>query len=152
MEYKKIKSQNLSIEELREIWCTEYCKPENPIYTFDKVLVKFYEDMFDHAFFESANWKHKDKSILSLNRCSKMLWIKTTLEDPEANLKQGYDKKTKTYSDDRRVALVKGNYIVIIRFVRKKEAKFITAFDIDDDETLRIFNGGPEWAGQKKWL
>jgi hypothetical protein len=108
--------------------------------------------MFDHAFFESDNWKYKDNSLLSLNRCSKMLWIKATLEDQEANLKQGYDKKTKTYSDDRRVALVKGNYIVIIRFVRKKEAKFVTAFDIDDDQTLRIFTDGPDWTGQKKWL
>lgn len=152
MEYKKLKSQNLTIEELREIWRIEYCFPVDPVYTFDGVLVKFFEDMFDHAFFESDNWKYKDKSLLSLNRCSKMLWIKATLRDPEAKLKQGYDKKTKTYSDDRRVALVKGNYVVIIRFVRNKEAKFITAFDIDSDEILGKFIDGPEWTGQKKWL
>ncbi len=152
MEYKKIKSQNFSEDDLRELWRTEYCLLENPIYTFDRVLVKFYEDMFDHAFFESDNWQQKDKSILSLNRCSKMLWIKATLQDPDALLKQGYDKKTKSYSDDRRVALVKGNYVVVIRFTRKKEAKFVTAFEIDVEENLSLFTEGPDWSGNDKWL
>lgn len=152
MNYKKIKSQLLSETQLREIWRTEYCQIETPIFTFDNVLVKFYEDMFDHAFFESDNWQQNDKSILSLNRCSKMLWIKATLQDPEAQLKQGYDKNTKSYSDDRRVALVKGKYVVIIRFTRIKEAKFVTAFEIDDNENLKSFMTGPDWSGKDKWL
>lgn len=152
MEYRRIKSQSLSEIELRELWRTAYCLPENPIYTFDKVLVKFYEDMFDHAFFESDNWQQKDKSILSLNRCSKMFWIKATLQDPDALLKQGYDKKTKSYSDDRRVALVKGNYVVVIRFIRKKEAKFVTAFEIDLEKNLNLFTNSPDWSGKDKWL
>jgi len=42
--------------------------------------------MFDHAFFESANRKAKDKSVLSLNRCEKMMWVKDTLNDSLAIL------------------------------------------------------------------
>lgn len=42
MAYKKIKPQNFTEEELREIWKTEYCNA--PIVTFDGVSVKFYED------------------------------------------------------------------------------------------------------------
>ena len=152
MTYKKIKSELLSEEQLREIWRTEYCQTGTQIFTFDGVLVKFYEDMFDHAFFESESWHKKDKSILSLNRCSKMLWIKDSLQDPDAVLKQGYDNKTKSYFDNRRVALVKGKYVVIIRFVKTKEAKFVTAYEIDNDENLEMFMNGPEWSGRDTWL
>lgn len=66
MFYRKVKAFKFSENELRNIWREEYCGQD--IYTFDKVLVKFYEDMFDHVFFESAHRKAKDKSILSLNR------------------------------------------------------------------------------------
>ena len=61
-------------EKMRELWHEEYCKEDIEI--FDGVMVRFYEDMFDHCFFESKNRKAKDKSILSLNRLEKMIWIK----------------------------------------------------------------------------
>jgi len=81
-----------------------------------------------------------------------MLWIKATLLDPAALLKQGYDKKTKSYSDNRRVALVKGNYVVVIRFIKKRVAKFVTAFEISEEESLGLFIDGPDWLGKDKWL
>ncbi|MEX0812540.1 MAG: hypothetical protein WD048_10025 [Chitinophagales bacterium] len=137
--------------ELRLLWKDVYCNREKPIKTFDGITVKFYEDMFDHAFYESENWKEGDKSILSLNRCEKMLWIKDTLEDNEAKLKQGFDNKTKTYINNRRVALVKNNYVVIIRFTKVRVAKFVTAFQIDNDKNLEKFLNGPDWNGDK-WL
>jgi hypothetical protein len=52
--------------------------------------------MLNHCFFESAAWKEKDKSILSLNRFEKRLWIKATLGDASALMKQGWDKKKKS--------------------------------------------------------
>ena len=64
MAYKKIKPQYFTEEELREIWKTEYCNA--PIVTFDGISVKFYEDKFDHLFYESESRKLKDKYILSL--------------------------------------------------------------------------------------
>lgn len=138
MAYKKIKPHLIPVEErevkMRELWCDEYCKED--IETFDGVLVRFYEDMFDHIFYESANRVAKDKSILSLNRLEKMLWIKETLQDADAILKKGWDTKNKKYFKNRRVAIVKGNYVVIIRFTGVLKAKLVTAYEKNDMEKI----------------
>ncbi|MGB4848038.1 MAG: hypothetical protein WBP41_08985 [Saprospiraceae bacterium] len=144
MAYKKIKSYKLSEDQLREIWDENYCK--HRIITFDGIEVSFYPEMFDHAFFESAAHKSKDKSILSHNRCEKMLWIKDVLEDPEAILKQGWDNELKSHDSSRRVAVVKGNYIVIIKIYRQGRARFITAFEMFDDGNLEKLLAGPDWV------
>ncbi|MBK5210616.1 MAG: hypothetical protein JJE44_14110 [Flavobacteriaceae bacterium] len=134
MAYKKLKPHLIPVAvreiEMRKIWKDEYCNM--PIETFDGVLVRFYEDMFDHCFFESANRKAKDKSILSLNRLEKMLWIKSVLKDKNAVLKKGWDNVEKTYFKDRRVAIVKDNYVVIIRFTGILKAKLVTAYEKND--------------------
>lgn len=144
--YKIIKPQNYSEIELREIWKNEYCDNAKPIFTFDHIRVKFFEDMFDHAFFESANRRQKDKSILSLNRLEKIYWIKDTLQDNSALIKKGWDKAKKKYVNDRRVALVKGNYVVIIRLTGEKTAKFMTAYEIQEKYNIdKIFNS-PDWC------
>ncbi len=138
MAYKKIKPHKIPEaereEKMRELWAEEYCKSD--LETFDGVMVRFYEDMFDHCFYESANRKEKDKSILSLNRLEKILWIKDTLEDADAILKKGWDTKNKEYFTNRRVAIVKGNYVVIIRFTGVLKAKFITAYEKNDIKNI----------------
>jgi hypothetical protein len=146
MEYRKLKSHKMSEIELRQLWKEEYCDPEKPVITFDGIIVKFYPEMFDHAFFESDNRIAKDKSILSLNRCEKMLWIKVTLQDPTAALKQGWISKTKSYDNSRRVALVKDNYVVIITIYTKGKARFISAYQIDDEDNLKKLLNGPDWT------
>jgi hypothetical protein len=132
--YKKIKAHIIPENELRRIWREEYCVKE--IITFDNVHVKFYEDMFDHVFYESANRIKKDKSILSYNRLEKIYWIKEVLLDKDAILKKGWDNENKEYFRDRRVAIVKGNYIVVIRFTGLLKAKFVTAFEKNDIENI----------------
>ena len=127
MTYKKIKAYDFPEDELRKIWRQEYCEQE--IHTFDSVLVKFYEDMFDHVFYESVDRRRGDKSVLSLNRLEKIYWIKDTLQDPEAILKKGWDSKRKEYFSNRRVAIVKGNYVVVIVFVGMLKANFVTAYE-----------------------
>lgn len=130
MAYKKIKPYLLTEAELRKMWEDEYCQSE--IETFDGVMVKFYADMFDHIFYESFDRIEKDKSILSLNRLEKMLWIKDVLQDGSAILKKGWNAKEKEYYKDRRVAIVKGNYVVVIRFTAKLKAKLVTAYEKED--------------------
>lgn len=151
MIYKKIKIQNIPTEvlegEMRQIWKDEYC--QMPIQTFDNILVHFYEDMFDHCFFESSNRKEKDKSILSLNRLEKILWIKDTLQDETAILKKGWDTANKIYFDDRRIAIVKGNYVVIIRFTAILKAKFVTAYEKNDIENIL---DGPNFEKSEKYF
>lgn len=152
MGYKRIQAQKMSEDELRDLWKITYCDSDDPIHTFDGVLVKFNVYMFDHAFYESENWEAKDKSILSLNRCSKMLWIKDVLQDETAILKAGWNNKSKSYDDGRRVALVKGNYVVIIRFVDKRIAVFVTAFEFLNGYSLNKFLRSPDWTGHDEWL
>ena len=130
MAYKKIKAHEMQEAELRAIWEEEYCK--EPIITFDNVVVRCYADQFDHLFFESADRRLKDKTILSYNRLEKIYWIKEALQDPDAVLKKGWDNDRKEYFKDRRVAIVKGNYVVIIRFTGKLKAKITTAYEKDD--------------------
>lgn len=143
MGYKKIKSFEFSESELREIWLVEYCNA--PILTFDGIKVRFYPLMFNHCFYESANRKAKDKSVLSLNRLEKIYWIKETLQDVNAILKQGWDKDNKLHSRNKRVAVVKGNYIVDIRIYREGLANFVTAFQVDDNKNLNLILNGPDW-------
>ncbi len=152
MAYKKIKSYNLSEAELRQLWADEYCDKENPIYTFDHVLVTFYSSMFDHIFYESANRRMRDKSVLSYNRLEKMLWIKEVLADPDAILKQGWDRDNKKYFDDRRVAMVKNNYVVIIRFTGVLKATLVTAYEMHDDENINKILESPDWVKVDKFF
>ena len=130
-------------KELRDIWRIEYCEQE--VRTFDQIRVQFYESMFDHCFYESANRKAKDKSILSLNRLEKIYWIKDALMDPEAELKIGWDSKSKSYNKSRRVTLVKGNYVVVILLFGEKKARFITAYEVNEDENLEKIKNSPSY-------
>ena len=143
MAYKKIKPQNFTEEELREIWKTEYCNA--PIVTFDRVSVKFYEDKFNHLFYESENRKLKDKSILSYNRLEKIYWIKEALQDPDAILKVGWDAKNKTYDGSRRITVVKDNYIVVIIIFSPTKARFVTAYEVDAEENLEKIMNSPDY-------
>jgi hypothetical protein len=151
MEYKKIKPYKMSEDELRQLWADEYCDVTKPIYTFDDILVKFYESMFDHSFYESSDRKARDKSILSFNRLEKILWIKATLQDPEAVLKKGWDRDNKTYDNARRVAFIKNNYVVIIRFTGALRATFVTAYELHDDENIKKIKNSPEWDREDKY-
>jgi hypothetical protein len=151
MVYKKLKPHKMDVAtreaQLRKIWKDEYCDKEKPIHTHDGILVSFYEDMFDHCFFESYNWIKKDKSILSLNRLEKMLWIKYTLADQTSLMKQGWDKGKKKYVNNRRVNFVKNGYIVVISINKAlTKARFITAFEFQNDEKKEEVKNSPDWV------
>ena len=143
MKYQKIRPHEMTEEEMRRLWDITYCV--KPIKTFDDIAVKFYSDMFDHAFYESINHKKKDKSALSYARLEKMGWIKDVLQDPTAQLVQGYDKKTKNYQVNSRVAIVKENYVVVIWMKNSKEAKFVTAYVADN--SIEKIKQSPKWEG-----
>jgi len=143
MVYKKIKPYQMTEPQLRQLWFDEYCDSVINIKTFDNVEVKFYPSDFDHVFYESYNRRAKDKSIISFNRLEKIYWIKDVLEDNQAILKQGWDKVIKSYDNDRRVALVKGNYIVVIRFTGFEKARFVTAYEMQENEDKVL--SSPDW-------
>lgn len=109
-----------------------YCK--EPIATFDGIPVRFRKRDFHHAFFESVRGGHDN--LFSTKRAERIDWIKKTLQDPNADRYQGWDKKNKKYDKSRRVTVVMGNYIVVIVVRQNKRTgdqtgHFITAYVAD---------------------
>lgn len=51
--YKLIVARDHTEQYFRDMWSAAYCKQE--IYTFDGIRVYFYDDNFDHAFYESTD-------------------------------------------------------------------------------------------------
>ena len=123
---------------------TKYCR--GPVETFDGVRVWFRSDKFDHDFFESSQ-RNGVKDRFSIVRAQRMNWIEATLKDPLAVLKQGWIKSEKRYDAMRRVAIVRGNYIVVIALhVRNfQKANFVTAYMADTPRTLSQIQGAPLW-------
>ena len=132
--------------EWRDLWDAAYCR--QCIVTFDGIRVHFYNDNFDHAFFESSDRrrgvnKAKKKDILSMRRLSRFYWIKDVLRDPDAELHVGYDSSTKSFTKSKRVAIVRNDYVVVIQLYSENEAKFITAFV--DDQSIDKIKKSPLW-------
>jgi len=119
-----------------------YCR--KCIYTFDNIRVFFPEHSFWHAFYVSGSRRRKDKSIFSKKRAERMPWIKTVLMDNSAELYVGWNNKKKCRDFNRRVAVVRENYVVIIQLKNEKNAIFITAF-VGDQQTIDKIRSGPEW-------
>lgn len=118
-----------------------YCA--GPIPTFDGIMVRFDKRDFLHLFFESRRGEKKNE--FSVRRAERIDWIKAALQDPAAELLQGYDKETKTYGPTRRVCVVSGNYVVIIVLTGIKTADIVTAYVIDDPDVLAKLRGSPKW-------
>lgn len=119
-----------------------YCSA--PIQTFDGIMVRFDKRDFLHLFFESTK-RDGNKDSFSTRRAERIDWIKAALQDPAAELYQGYDNRTRTSMPDRRVCVVSGDYVVIIDVLDEKKAKIITAFIVDDPEVLQSIKSGPKW-------
>lgn len=133
-----------SIEEYKDHFVNKYCK--DPIETFDYFTVKFYEDMFEHAFFESSN-RRGSKDIFSSQRAERIDWIENVLKDKEAEIYMGYDSKNKRNDWNRRVTIInEDNYVVVIQIIKDNRAKFVTAYVADRPNTAKSIRQGPKWT------
>lgn len=133
-----------SEEEYRTHYINNYCR--TPILTFDGIRIFFDRNRFGHAFFESTN-RDGRKNLFSSIRASRMNWIKTTLLSKEASLFQGWDKKTKAYNLNSRVAVVIDNFVVVIRLSLNRndvlKGKFITCYEADN--SISKIKESPMW-------
>ena len=118
-----------------------YCS--GAIVTFDGIPVRFKKKDFDHAFYEST--LSKDDAF-SRKRAQRIDWIKAALEDPKSERYLGWDNKRKRYDRRRRVALVTGDYVVVIGISSKGNGRFITAFVADSGRTVQMIRQNPKWA------
>jgi len=82
-----------TIEEYKSYFVDKYCKKE--LMTFDGISVKFYEDQFEHAFYESSDKKKKNKDVFSIDRATRIDWIEYVLKNPKAQLCLGWDRDKK---------------------------------------------------------
>ena len=117
-------------------------------------MVKFFAVRFDHAFYESSTRNYKDrpkeggyKDCISTKRLDSILWLKYVLSDPISELYVGFDKGKKSYDNSSRVAVVKGDYAVIIRLINNKNARFITAYVADN--SIEKIKKSPKWEIKK---
>jgi hypothetical protein len=133
-------------DEYRSHYERVYC--EGPIPTFDGIAVRFRKDRFDHCFYESTH-RNQLKDAFSAQRAERIDWIKAALQDSNAELRIGWDAKKKRYDRSHRVALVVGDYVVVIRLSGNQTAQFVTAYVADSPATLAKIKGSPKWVPQK---
>ncbi len=139
MEYPAL-LKGKSAAEYRSAFENNYCR--GPLQTFDGIKVRFRRKNFNHCFFKSVNTKD---DTFSVRRAERLLWIKSVLQDPDAELRVGWDNRKKMPAINRRVAIVKHDYVVIIQITGEKKADFITAF-IADDRALKMIRTNPLWT------
>ena len=133
--------------EYYEHFVEKYCKVEK--YTCENIRVKFYEDQFYHAFYESKDRKKRDKSVFSIERAERMDWIEQVLMNKNVEKYVGWDRDKKRYNYNRRVSIItKENYVVILNIINKKEAKFITAYVASKTNAIKI-RKAPIWDENK---
>lgn len=136
-------------EDYRQHFIEKYCSRK--IYTFSNIRVKFYEDQFEHSFYESQNRKKRDKSIFSIERAQRMDWIEEVLLNKEAEILVGWDRDKKKYNNNRRVSIISPeNYVVILNIIKEKEAKFITAYVASKTNAKKI-RSAPVWKNKKDY-
>lgn len=134
-----------SEKECRQYFEEKYCQED--LLTFDNILVRFYPEKFNDAFFESQNKKKRDKSVFSFKRAERIDWIEYVLKDPLTELYFGWDRDKKKINRDRRVAIISPeNYVVIVNMLNKKNARFITAYLADSPNTAKNIRNSPKWS------
>lgn len=120
----------------------QYCN--TTVVTFDGVTVRFFPEMFDHAFYRDSSPTAKDKANFDLNRAQRMDWIKAVLEDSRLELYQRGMPNSKV----RRIALEPSTpYAVIIQIDSRNahRARFITAYVVDSPSALTKMRSNPRW-------
>ena len=123
----------------------EYCR--KGVVTFDGIRVYFRKSRFSHAFYESSN-RDGRKDKFSKIRAQRMGWIRAMLENADSDLFQGWDNKRKRYDPGRRVCVVYGDFVVILRIRLKKNgtltAEFITCYQADN--SIGKIRNSPKWT------
>jgi len=135
--------------EYKQYFEKHYCRAK--IITFDNIRVYFSPSKFGHVFYESTNRDGK-KDAFSIHRAKRIDWIKATLENPHAELYQGWNKKDKVIEPNRRVSVVYEEFVVVIDVKfdeqdRPIKAEFITAYVADN--SINSIRKSPKWDKRK---
>ena len=133
--------------EYRAHFVSAYC--HGPVVTSDGIRVTFRKRDFDHCMYESSPMLGRKVSFSRI-RAERIDWIRATLENPAAELYQGWDRQKRRVDPTRRVAVVYEDFVVVIG-VRKLEdcsfrAYFVTAYKAETN--IHRIKSKPRW---KPW-
>jgi hypothetical protein len=113
----------------------DYVNVAGGIKTFDGIMVQFFPEMFDHAFFESSDRRNPTKDVFCTERAKRIDWIRFALESESAEIFETIHES----GNMRRLTLMAGNYLVVIQLDHRvaKRARFITAYIHDHPDQVR---------------
>jgi len=125
----------------REHYKRHYCRGH--IVSFDGIRIYFQQQRFEHAFYEGYG-----KGRFAPARAQRLDWVKTTLEHPDADLYQGWDKKRSVYVPERRVSVVYEDFVVVVELGTSNtsgvlKGKFITCYQADN--SISKIRHSPLW-------
>jgi len=129
-----------------------YCR--GSIRTYDGIEVRFRTRQFDHCFFESRG-RDRVKDEFSLQRARRIDWIKAALRDPDAELYEGWDRDRRRSDPGRRVAILVGEFVVIIALKSERTADFVTAYVAQPAppgrlSTIQKIRRGKKWQKENR--
>ena len=117
----------------------------NEIITFHGVPVKFRNDSFSHAFFESTR-RDRNKDAFSPIRAERMDWIKHTLEDQVTDWYQGWSSRRRRHEITRSASVAYGNFVVVLQYYIAKgdlAANFVTCYEAE--RSIQMIRNSPRW-------
>jgi hypothetical protein len=134
-------------EDYRAYFVTQFCRTS--VATFDGITVRFFPEMFDHAFYRDSSPTAGDKANFDLQRAQRMCWIKSILADHTMELYKRVMPNRKV----RRIALEPTTpYVVIIQIDSRdpSRARFVTAYVVDSLRALQKMRANPRWRHRVK--
>jgi hypothetical protein len=104
--------------------------------------------------FESTS-HNEIKDAFSIARAERLEWIRETLNNPRADLYQGWDRKKRRIDPDCRVAVAYEDFVIVIRtYLGVKgivKAKFVTAYMAE--QSIGKIRSMPRWEKSKcRWF
>jgi len=120
-----------------------YCL--KPLRTHDGIAVRFRRSDFQHCAYESSK-RDSYKDTFSPQRAERLGWIKVALQDPALTLYAGWDKDKRRYDHQKRVTLMIGDFVVVLRLKSATEAQFVTCYVADGPDTKAKILASPKWT------
>ena len=122
-------------EEYREHYRRCYVN-QNVIVTVDGIPVRFFAEVFDHAFYKASDRNRSEKDTFAPERAKRIDWIRFAIEEGG---RVEYFEWTDDRGCERRELLIGGSYLVVLQFRGKTRdwAKFVTAFPHDNPDRIR---------------
>ena len=128
--------------EYRKMYEDVYCSRN--IHSCAGIDVRFNSATLDHGFFMNADRAARDKSLFSIERAKRLLWIEKVLQDPDLTVYRGWNNSKKRYENNRRTVLVTPDqYVVVTRLIGDTKAAFVTAFIPDNKRVVDKIKSSP---------